>query len=155
MRTDYYPPGPIAAAFIDDESFVCGIKGPVGSGKSVASVIKLLKLAGKQNRSPRDGKRHSRFAIIRNTYPELKTTTIKTFHAWVPPEMGKWRDEGPPTQFIQTDELDIEVLFVALDRPADVRKLLSLEFVFLSYPVIYQRLDIRVLEAIHLPGICN
>lgn len=126
-KVNYYPPGPVAAAFLVDDSFVCGIRGPVGSGKSVACVMKLMMLAGKQHKSQLDGKRHSRFAIIRNTYPELKTTTIKTFHAWIPPELGKWKDEGPPTQIISTDDLEVEIMFVALDRPQDVRKLLSLE----------------------------
>lgn len=125
--TEYYPPGPVAADYLASTAFVCGIRGPVGSGKSVASVMKLVKIAKKQPRSPVDNRRHSRFAIIRNTYPELKTTTIKTFHSWIPPEIGRWRDEGPPTQHIVDDELNIEILFVALDRPADVRKLLSLE----------------------------
>lgn len=125
-KTDYYPPGPVAAEFLRDDSFVCGIRGPIGSGKSVTCVMKLMRLAGLQNKGP-DGKRHSRFAVIRNTYPELKTTTVKTFHAWVPPEYGKWRDQGPPTQIISTDDLEIEILFVALDSPNDVRKLLSLE----------------------------
>lgn len=124
---DYYPPGPVGAAFLRDDAFVAGIKGPIGSGKSVTCVMKLLRIAMTQPKSPVDGKRYSRLAIIRNTYPELKTTTIKTWHSWVPADVGNWRDEGPPCHHIVTDELDVEVLFVALDRPQDVRKLLSLE----------------------------
>ena len=106
---------------------MCGIRGPIGSGKSVVSVMKLLRIAKKQPISQVNGKRNARIAIIRNTYPELKTTTIKTWHAWVPADIGKWKDEGPPTHTISTDELEVEVMFVALDRPQDVRKLLSLE----------------------------
>lgn len=124
---DYYPPGLVGAAYLADDSFVCGIRGPVGSGKSVVSVMKLQKIAKLQPISPLSGKRHSRIAVIRNTYPELKTTTIKTWHAWVPADVGQWRDEGPPMHHITDGDLDMEVLFVALDRPADVRKLLSLE----------------------------
>lgn len=127
IQIDYTTPGPVGEAYLDDDAFVCGIRGPIGSGKSVASVIKVLGIAEMQRVSPVDGKRHSRIAIIRNTYPELKTTTIKTWHAWVPADIGHWRDEGPPCHHIVTDDFDIEVLFVALDRPADVRKLLSLE----------------------------
>jgi hypothetical protein len=124
---DYYPPGPIAADFLADPAFVAAIKGPIGSGKSVTCVMKLMRIAYAQPISAIDGKRHARFAVIRNTYPELKTTTIKTWHAWIPADVGHWRDEGPPCHHIVTDTLDVEVLFVALDRPADVRKLLSLE----------------------------
>lgn len=124
---NWYPPGPIAEAFMDSDAFVSGIMGPIGSGKSVTCAMKCMELSQMQTPSPLDGKRYSRGAIIRNTYPELKTTTIKTWHQWLPPDIGNWRDEGPPRHHIQTADLDIEVLFIALDRPQDVRKLLSLE----------------------------
>lgn len=127
MRVDWYPPGPVAESFMDAAGFVAGIMGPVGSGKSVTCAMKVLELSQNQTPSPLDKKRYTRGAIIRNTYPELKTTTIKTWHQWVPPDVGRWRDEGPPCHHIQVGDLDIEVLFIALDRPQDVRKLLSLE----------------------------
>lgn len=65
--------------------------------------------------------------VVRNTYPELKTTTIKTWHQWVPQTLGRWREQGPPAHRLRIGEVDCEVLFVALDRPEDVRKLLSME----------------------------
>ena len=40
-----------------------------------------------QERGP-DGVRHTRFAVIRNTYRELEDTTRKTFEKWIRPEMG-------------------------------------------------------------------
>src|SRR5256885_54819 len=116
LRLKYISPGPVADQFLLSESFVTGIRGPIGSGKSTAFLIKLLGIAARQPVSP-DGRRHSRFAIIRNTYPELKTTTIKTWHQWVPPgQIGQWQNEGPPTHHILTDSLVIEVMFVALDH---------------------------------------
>lgn len=124
----YYPPGPVGKAFLKCDAFVAGIKGPIGSGKSVSCVMKLIK--GAQGQKPlRDGWRRRRTAIIRNTYPELKTTTIKTWHQWMPASVGHWRDSGPPTHHIIDNgrKLDWEVIFIALDRPEDVRKLLSLE----------------------------
>jgi pantothenate kinase-related protein Tda10 len=39
MNLDYKPPGPVAKAFMKDRSFVRGLRGPVGSGKSVASCM--------------------------------------------------------------------------------------------------------------------
>lgn len=126
--THYYPPGPVGKGFLRSEAFVAGIKGPIGSGKSVSCVMKLIRNA--QNQQPlRDGWRRRRTAIIRNTYPELKTTTIKTWHYWIPASVGHWKDSGPPTHHIidNARKLDWEVMFIALDRPDDVRKLLSLE----------------------------
>ena len=44
MNLDYKPPGPIARAFMKDNSFVRGLRGPVGSGKSVAVNAMILSL---------------------------------------------------------------------------------------------------------------
>lgn len=125
-QIEYEPPGPIARAFLRDQSFVCGIRGPIGSGKSTVSVMKLIRNCSKQAKAP-DGKRHRRTAIIRNTFPELKTTTIKTWHQWMPPSIGHWVSQGPPTHRIITKEIDWEVIFLALDQPKDVAKVLSFE----------------------------
>lgn len=129
----YTPPGPVAKAFIKSDAFVCAIKGPIGSGKSTAAVMKLVRNVQKQQRDPDDGPNQGwimrRTAIIRNTYPELKTTTIKTWHQWLPANLGNYRDSGPPTHHIidNNNKTNWEVIFVALDRPDDVRKLLSME----------------------------
>lgn len=124
----YTPPGPVARAFIKDDAFVAGIVGPIGSGKSVACVMKLVRNVQKQARL-NDGWIRRRTAIIRNTYPELRTTTIKTWHQWIPPSTGNYVDSGPPTHHIvdAANKVDWEIIFIALDRPQDVRKLLSME----------------------------
>ncbi len=126
MKLEYTPPGPVAEQYLVDDSFVTGIRGPIGSGKSTASVMKLTRNAYRQKQSP-DGIKRRRTAIIRNTYPELKTTTIKTWHQWWPETVGSWVSQGPPTHRIRQGGLDWEVLFIALDNPRDVAKLLSLE----------------------------
>jgi hypothetical protein len=123
----YTPPGPVAKAFLrDDRSFFRGLMGPFGSGKSTACIMDILRRAQDQ-RVGKDGKRHSRWAVIRNTYPELRTTTIKSWHQWVPPQLGRWVDSGPPTHHVEAGDVDLEVIFIALDRPDDIAKLLSME----------------------------
>lgn len=122
----YKPPGPVSKAFMLNDAFVRGIMGPFGSGKSTVCVMEILRKAKDQKLST-DGKRRSRWAVVRNTYPELKTTTIKTWHQWVPPNIGRWVDTGPPTHHIQEADLDLEVIFVSLDRPDDIKKLLGME----------------------------
>jgi len=124
----YAPPGPIAAAFLDSDAFVAAIRGPIGSGKSTACAIKLLRNTMKQKRLL-DGWVRRRSAVIRNTYPELKTTTIKTWQQWFSPSIGRWRETNPPSHHIvdNATRIDWEVIFIALDRPEDVRKLLSME----------------------------
>ena len=127
MKASYTPAGPIAQAFLEDRaSFVKGLMGPVGSGKTTAAIVDVLMTASAQPKH--NGRSRSRFAIIRNTYPELRTTTMKSWHDWVPKEVGRWQDEGPPTHFVTLEDgSEMEVMFLALDRPEDVRKVLSLE----------------------------
>lgn len=108
------------------DDFVRGLMGPFGSGKSTVCIMEILRRA-KNQQIGLDGKRRSRWAVIRNTYPELRTTTIKSWHQWVPATIGRWVDTGPPTHHIQEGELDLEVIFVSLDRPQDVAKLLGME----------------------------
>jgi hypothetical protein len=124
----YHAPGPISRMFLKDNSFMAGIRGPFGSGKSTACVMKLIKNAQRQTRAA-DGWIYRRTAIIRNTYPELRTTTMKTWNQWVPQHIGKWREAGPPSHHIidSAKKFNWEVIFVALDRPDDVSKLLSME----------------------------
>ncbi len=110
-----------------DSNFFRGIRGPVGSGKSVACCVEVFRRSLEQKKNDQ-GIRKSRWAIIRNTNPQLRTTTIKTWLDWFPEDVwGKFHWSVPYTHHIQQDELDIEVLFLALDRPEDVKKLLSLE----------------------------
>lgn len=122
----YRPAGPVLDAFHRSRAFVRGIRGPFGSGKSTGCVQECIKLSMMQRPGP-DGVRRSRGAVIRNTFPELKTTTIKTWHQWMPESFGRFTWASPPTHRIQTGDLDMEVIFLALDREDDVRKLLSLE----------------------------
>ena len=133
MSTITYKPSPTLRRFMASDAFVRCVVGPVGSGKSSACVVELLRRAAQQAPGP-DGVRRSRWAVIRNTYPELRDTTRKTFEQWLPPGKGKWHEQ----EFAFTWETDTrvrgqagsmscEILFRALDRPEDVKKLLSLE----------------------------
>lgn len=123
----YKPDGNIIKQFMKDQSFFRGLRGPVGSGKSVSCCIEVLRRALEQKPSE-DGIKRSRWAVIRNTNPQLKTTTIKTWLDWFPEETwGKFTWSVPYTHKIKKGEIELEVIFLALDRPEDVKKLLSLE----------------------------
>ena len=123
----YKPDGEVLKAFMKDESFFRALRGPVGSGKSVCCCVELFRRALQQEKDS-NGVRRSRWAVIRNTNPQLKTTTIKTWLDWFPEqEWGKFQWSVPYTHHIQRQDLDLEVIFLALDRPEDVKKLLSLE----------------------------
>lgn len=122
----YSPAGPTILDFHQSKAFVRGIRGPIGSSKSTSCVLEILKRSQEQAPGP-DGVRRSRWAIIRNSYPELKTTTLKTWGDWCPPNYGRLTMDSPIRHYVKTNELEMEVLFLALDREEDARKLLSLE----------------------------
>lgn len=126
-----YQAEPTACEFHRSTAFVRGLMGPIGSGKSVACVEELKRVAFAQAPDS-SGVRRVRFGIIRNTYPELKSTTLKTWCDWVPREICPIKYTSPVRgrmEYGMPDGtlLDMEVLFIALDKEADVKKLLSLE----------------------------
>jgi len=123
----YKPEGDTLKKFMKSDDFFRGLRGPVGSGKSVACCIEIFRRSLLQQKNA-EGKRKSRWAVIRNTNPQLRTTTIKTWLDWFPEDTwGNFAWSVPYTHRILVGELDVEVIFLALDRPEDVKKLLSLE----------------------------
>ena len=125
----YKPDGDTLRAFMrDGTSFARLLRGPVGSGKSVCAAVTVMMLALAQKPGP-DGIKRSRWAVVRNSYPELRTTTIKTWLDWFPEDVwGKMVWNPPPyVHPIRKGDLELETFFIALDRPDDVKKLLSLE----------------------------
>ncbi|MFN9358391.1 MAG: hypothetical protein ACK6A4_16485, partial [Alphaproteobacteria bacterium] len=60
----FSPAGPVARAFMQDDSFVRVLIGPIGSGKTSAAVVEILRRASMQRPGP-DGVRRVRVACIR------------------------------------------------------------------------------------------
>lgn len=124
-----YKASPTGAKFHKSDKFVRAILGPIGSGKSVTCCTEIIKRCCEQK--PFKGKRKSRWVIIRNTYRELIDTTLNTWNDWVPPQLGELlkQDMKFDLKFRLPDRTRVEasILFRALDRPNDVKKLLSLE----------------------------
>lgn len=124
---NYSPPGETLGRFLQSNKFFRGIRGPIGSGKSVCCCVEIIRRAAEQKPGP-DNIRRTRFAVVRNTNPQLKTTTIKTWLDWVKEDIwGKFNWSPPYTHHLKIGDIDCEVIFLALDRPEDIKKLLSLE----------------------------
>ena len=128
VELNFNPPGPVSSAFMKSNCFVRGLRGPVGSGKSVTCAIEIVRRAIEQQVSP-DGTRKSRWLVVRNTQPELKTTTIKTWLDWFPESggWGKFNWSPPFTHMMKFGDVECEVIFLALDVEDDGQKLRSLE----------------------------
>jgi len=114
-----------------DDSFVRVIMGPYGSGKSTWAISEIVRRACGVPMWY-SGRRKSRWGIVRNTSGELQSTTLQTWLAW----FGELGDISKRQKPIMTYEhtfndghgvVELELLFIALDRPEDVRKIKSLE----------------------------
>lgn len=131
LSLEWGSPGDVASGFLKSDAFVRGLRGPVGSGKSVTCCIEIMRRAMKQK--PNFEKiRRTRWAVIRNSYPDLKNTTIKTWRDWFDDRWGKFLWSTPYTHHISVGlpddtRVEAEVIFLALDHEEDVRKLLSME----------------------------
>jgi len=125
-----YEPSRTALTFHNDNSLVRGVMGPVGSGKSSMAAMEVLLRSFSQ--TAHKGVRRSRWLAIRNTFNELKTTTIKTMQHWMPPEISHFNANYPPVGRMKmtlpdATRVELEVLFLALDQTRDLGKMRSLE----------------------------
>ncbi len=134
-----YTAEPTAAQFHASPKLIRGFMGPVGNGKSVACIMEMLRLAMEQ--WPNDkGVRKTRWAVVRNTRAELMSTTLNTWKQWVPERISPVvMNPIITTKLIQPIKSDgttlqMEVYFLGLDKPKDVKKLLGIELsgVFLN-----------------------
>ena len=102
------------------------------SGKSSGCVAEIIS-RGIDQAPNRAGVRRTRWSVVRNTYKQLFDTTMKTFFEWLPPtEFGNFNITNhqyliDKIELNDGTRVEIEVLFRALDKPEDVRNVLSLE----------------------------
>ncbi|WP_374387095.1 hypothetical protein [Brevundimonas sp.] len=128
----FEPDGQILSAFLMSDADFDLIQGPIGSGKTDCAIMRLFRHASQQPRQ-RDGKRRSRFAIVRQTFPELKTTTIPSFTGLFPEGneaeggFGEMSWSPPFTYYMRHGDIEADFIFLALDKDEDVKKLRSLQ----------------------------
>lgn len=101
------------------------VRGPVGSGKSSGMVMELLRRAVEQAPDPKDGIRRTRFVVVRNTLPQLQTTSAKTIQELL---RGIAIYEAQHKTFwIKMNDVESEWILMPLDTPENVQRLLSLD----------------------------
>lgn len=105
-------------------------RGVPASGKTVGCIEEILLWAIAQE--PFEGVRRTRFAVVRATYPSLKSTTLRTWDYWIPGELFPVKQSVPfecKIKFTLPDatRVECEVLFLAVETEDDVKKLKSFE----------------------------
>ncbi len=126
----YRPSGPTIADFLRSKSPIRFIEGPIESGKSTACAMAIYVGICTMPRM-RDGKRRSRWLVTRNSYPDLRGSTVETFLNWFKPEVyGKFRDTEPYTFSMKFRDAEAEIVFESFldDRDDTIRSLRSKEF---------------------------
>ena len=88
--------------FMQDNNFIRLVVGPIGSGKSTGVLCgEIMRRALMQKPSKRDNIRYFKALIVRNTMPDLKKTTIKTWHGMFPSTMGTWKQNPPEHHIVE------------------------------------------------------
>ncbi|CAM4092793.1 TerL [Bordetella tumbae] len=156
IHYDYAAQGVVLAEYIASRAPRTMIMGPLGSGKTNASCWRAMDIMCQQE-PDEYGVRRTRGAAIRNTYPDLMSTTTKDWLEMFG-DLGRWVAGGlePPTHYLSFDlddgtSVEAELVFIALDRPEHERKLrgLQLTFAWLNevkelVKAIVDMLDLRV-----------
>ena len=133
QRLKYQAPSTITAFQEKHNAVAKFLRGPFGSGKSVGAIFDRV-FAGSRfftKYTPEYCKklgiteniRKRRTLVVRNTWPELRETTLKSFNEWFA-MYGHWTAGTKTFKFYDCDH---EFVFLGLDRPDDVKKVKSLE----------------------------
>jgi hypothetical protein len=124
----YVPDGRVLRGFMKSSARVRIVRGPIRSGTSSMCCMEIWRRSCEQKQGA-DGYRRTRWAIVRNTYPDLQQSTVKTWLGWFPEkDFGRFIWSKPMVHTLRKGDVIIEVVFLALDKPEDVSKLRSTEF---------------------------
>jgi hypothetical protein len=137
----YVPDGDVLTDFFWDRSRLAIIQGPIQSGTSTCCCHKIWVLACEQE-PDFDGVRRSKWIVTRDTYKDLRETTIPTWLTWFAESMwgpmihaepayhqmrnyrgGKWDLIPHPSG--DGTRVDCEVIFLALPDPSVAEKVLA------------------------------
>jgi len=124
-----YKPSDTVNNFMQDFTFVSLIIGAIGSGKTLGSIMKWYYLIHLQE-PDNNGWKRTRTVVIRNTTVELKDTTMKSFSEWFGDDLKINWSNLTALYEDEEDKVHAEILFRALDKPQDMKKLLSLEITY-------------------------
>lgn len=131
MGNKIYVPSETAKLFHASDDFVKIVMGPYGSGKSTMCCQHIVRQACLMPRWYQ-GRRKSKWLIVRNTSGELHSTTLPTWLLWFS-ELGDIKKRQKPLLTYEhtfndgQGMVELDLIFIALDREEDIRKIKSFE----------------------------
>lgn len=123
MNLDYTPPKTLRE-FMLSPARLRAIRGPVGSGKTTACIMEMLRRSAEQAPDA-TGVRRTRWVIVRNTLPQIKTTCLVSIEQLLRPIMDFRVSDN--TVHVRFNDVESSWLLLPLDTEDNVRRLLSLE----------------------------
>jgi hypothetical protein len=132
-QVNYQPQGHTLNEFHHSDSYGRVVIGPLGSGKTFACIMEIFRQVMLQ-KPDKKGARRSRILCVRNTYPELESTTIKDFQEVADKVnfVGNLKRSAPTTWTAEgalPDETTFhaEIIFLAFDSADDQKKARGLQ----------------------------
>ncbi len=119
-----YVPLPTLRAFHESGAQIRCVVGPVGSGKTSAATWEICYYLP-QFLFEEYKMKNTRWVVVRNTYPELRDTTMRTVFDWFP--WGQHKKQENIYILNYPEGFTAEILFRSCDNPDDVKKFKSLE----------------------------
>lgn len=113
-----------------DDSLVRFLVGPVGSGKSMGSIMEILRRAAQQTPSAGTNIRHTRWVAVRNTMQQLRTTVLTDVQQYIGRMVRYYVTDGTiqvRAPLADGTVIHSDILMVPLDTKEDQRRLLSMQ----------------------------
>jgi hypothetical protein len=123
MSINYTAPKTVAA-WMNSTAFIRLIIGPVGSGKTTGVLMEILRRAIEQRKGP-DGKRRTRWAIVRQTLSQIRMTILLDLLVWFRPIATYKVSE----QLVTLEFADVvaEIYLIPMEEEDDQKRLLSMQ----------------------------
>ena len=120
----HYDAPKTCAEFMNSEAFVRIVMGPVGSGKTTALIMEILRRGIEQRPGP-DGIRRTRWAIVRQTLSQMKMTILLDMLSWF--RLFATYKVSEQLITLEFNDVRIEVYLIPLEEEEDQKRLLSMQ----------------------------
>lgn len=120
----HYDAPPTCADFMNSDAFVRIIMGPVGSGKTTALIMEILRRGIEQRPGP-DGIRRTRWAIVRQTLSQMKMTILLDMLSWF--RLFATYKVSEQLVTLEFNDVRIEIYLIPLEEEEDQKRLLSMQ----------------------------
>jgi len=138
-----------AEKFMLSDAFVRILVGPVGSGKTTACIIEILRRAIEQAPGA-DGIRRTRWAIVRTTLSQLKMSVLLDLLAWFRQIATYKVTEQLVT--LEFNDVVCEIYLIPLEEEEDQKRLLSMQ---LTAAMINEAIELSVDLVSAIAGRCG